>query len=389
MPNGELDYVNQRVLDYFERRSRSIVASGWTAGRPSRRPSAHARSAGSRRSTRDSRTRTSCASGARPTTSYRWHLTRAVPMRDRARRDREVVRLATRTSTTRSAPRRRSDSSSRRARHSAARSTIARRWRRWRRWRSRASPTGRASTSSRTEAADARRRARRSGERSSLRSSWAAATPRIPTPRMARPHVAAHRRERALDGDRRGAARRSSPSTIFTSSSFASWASRATCASRSSRASARLGVISFVAAESGRRYGPGRSRAGRGARPPGRRLRSRTRSSTARSRSARRRRACSRPSPTACSSSTATASCASGTRRPRRSRGCDRSKVLGRTRRTRCYPGWNHLAGARPVAARPARLRPRRCPSSWAAESDGSRSRASASTRARCMRSAT
>ena len=48
----------------------------------------------------------------------------------------------------------------------------------------------------------------------------------------------------------------SSRSTIFTSGSCASSAFRVTWACRSSSATRSLGVISFVAAESGRRYGP-------------------------------------------------------------------------------------------------------------------------------------
>src|SRR5205814_3549588 len=30
LPNGELDYVNQRALDYFAARFTELVASGWT-----------------------------------------------------------------------------------------------------------------------------------------------------------------------------------------------------------------------------------------------------------------------------------------------------------------------------------------------------------------------
>ena len=41
MPNGELDYVNQRVLDYFDTSFSERVAEGWTRRHPSRRPSAH------------------------------------------------------------------------------------------------------------------------------------------------------------------------------------------------------------------------------------------------------------------------------------------------------------------------------------------------------------
>ena len=42
MPNGELDYVNQRVLDYFDTSFSEHVAEGWTPGHASRGSSAHA-----------------------------------------------------------------------------------------------------------------------------------------------------------------------------------------------------------------------------------------------------------------------------------------------------------------------------------------------------------
>jgi PAS domain S-box-containing protein len=82
MPNGELDYVNQRVLDYFDTSFSEHVAGGWTdVTHPEDLPRTlrlwqQALDTGSpyenelrfRRAADD---------------SYRWHLTRAVPMRDR------------------------------------------------------------------------------------------------------------------------------------------------------------------------------------------------------------------------------------------------------------------------------------------------------------------
>ena len=41
MPNGELDYVNQRVLDYFEASFSEMVQDGWTAVTSDRSLSAH------------------------------------------------------------------------------------------------------------------------------------------------------------------------------------------------------------------------------------------------------------------------------------------------------------------------------------------------------------
>ena len=69
MPNGELDYVNQRVLDYFEhavRRARR--AAGWIERSYIPRTFRTRSSPGSTRSRRARRTRTSSASGA-PRTS--------------------------------------------------------------------------------------------------------------------------------------------------------------------------------------------------------------------------------------------------------------------------------------------------------------------------------
>jgi PAS domain S-box-containing protein len=82
MPNGELDYVNQRVLDYFESSFADMVGRGWTnVVHPEDLPRllerwqrsldtgvAYENEVRMRRASDD---------------SYRWHLTRALPMRDR------------------------------------------------------------------------------------------------------------------------------------------------------------------------------------------------------------------------------------------------------------------------------------------------------------------
>ena len=82
LPNGELDYVNQRALDYFETSFPELVETGWTKV-------AHPDDLGRMLE----RWQTALATG-RPYEnelrlqragdgSYRWHLTRAVPMTDR------------------------------------------------------------------------------------------------------------------------------------------------------------------------------------------------------------------------------------------------------------------------------------------------------------------
>jgi PAS domain S-box-containing protein len=83
LPNGELDYVNQRALDYFETSFPALVETGWTKV-------AHPEDLGRM----VERWQTALATG-RPYEnelrlqrasdgSYRWHLTRAVPMIDRS-----------------------------------------------------------------------------------------------------------------------------------------------------------------------------------------------------------------------------------------------------------------------------------------------------------------
>src|SRR6266446_2264656 len=82
MPNGELDYVNQRALDYFETPFSELVAAGWTdVTHPEDLPRTvqlwqEALDTGN---SYENELRLRRAADE----SYRWHLTRAVPMRDR------------------------------------------------------------------------------------------------------------------------------------------------------------------------------------------------------------------------------------------------------------------------------------------------------------------
>ena len=82
MPNGELDYVNQRVLDYFDTSFSERVAAGWTdVTHPEDLPHTlelwqQALDTGT---PYDNELRLRRAGDD----SYRWHLTRAVPMRNR------------------------------------------------------------------------------------------------------------------------------------------------------------------------------------------------------------------------------------------------------------------------------------------------------------------
>jgi PAS domain S-box-containing protein len=82
MPNGELDYVNQRALDYFDSSFPERVAAGWTdVTHPDDLP----RTLQLWQQALD--TGTSYENELRlrraADDSYRWHLTRAVPMRNR------------------------------------------------------------------------------------------------------------------------------------------------------------------------------------------------------------------------------------------------------------------------------------------------------------------
>ena len=82
-PNGELDYVNQRVLDYFDTSFSERVAAGWTdVTHPDDLPRTiqlwqQALDTGS---PYENELRLRRAADE----SYRWHLTRAVPMRNRS-----------------------------------------------------------------------------------------------------------------------------------------------------------------------------------------------------------------------------------------------------------------------------------------------------------------
>jgi len=82
LPNGELDYVNQRVLDYFETPFADMVADGWTVVvHPHDLP----RTRQSWQRSLDTGTAFENEVRLRRASdgSYRWHLTRALPMRDR------------------------------------------------------------------------------------------------------------------------------------------------------------------------------------------------------------------------------------------------------------------------------------------------------------------
>jgi PAS domain S-box-containing protein len=81
MPNGELDYVNQRALDYFELSFAELVESGWThVVHPEDLPRTLERWQQSLDTGHpyENELRLRRADGA-----YRWHLTRAIAMQDR------------------------------------------------------------------------------------------------------------------------------------------------------------------------------------------------------------------------------------------------------------------------------------------------------------------
>jgi PAS domain S-box-containing protein len=82
LPNGELDYVNQRVLDYFDASFPTMVKDGWTTVvHPDDLPRTLERWQRSLDTgvPYENDVRLRRASDG----SYRWHLTRALPMRDR------------------------------------------------------------------------------------------------------------------------------------------------------------------------------------------------------------------------------------------------------------------------------------------------------------------
>jgi PAS domain S-box-containing protein len=82
MPNGELDYVNQRVLDYFEVAFSDMVQDGWTAVvHPEDLPRTLERWQRSLDTGAPYENELRLRRAADD--SYRWHLTRALPMRDR------------------------------------------------------------------------------------------------------------------------------------------------------------------------------------------------------------------------------------------------------------------------------------------------------------------
>src|SRR5437879_88341 len=88
LPNGELDYVNQRALDYFDSPFAELVESGWThVVHPEDLPRLLERWQQALEAGKpyENELRFRRASDG----SYRWHLTRAVPMTNRRR---EVVK---------------------------------------------------------------------------------------------------------------------------------------------------------------------------------------------------------------------------------------------------------------------------------------------------------
>ena len=149
-----------------------------------------------------------------------------------------------------------------------------------------------------------------------------------------------------------------------------------------------LGALTFVVGESGRRYGEadlGLAVDSRAVPLP----RSTTRASTEPRRSAPMPRACSPTSATGCSSSTPRVSCDSGTRRPRQSLGFPAPTSSGGARTTRSPAG---ACSNRRFPWRARRTRGGRAATlrlELPDRSSGCRSRASASTRGSCTRSAT
>jgi PAS domain S-box-containing protein len=83
MPNGELDYVNQRVLDYFDTSFSEHVAAGWT---DVTHPEDVARTLQLWRQALDTGTpyENELRLQRAADESYRWHLTRAIAMRNRS-----------------------------------------------------------------------------------------------------------------------------------------------------------------------------------------------------------------------------------------------------------------------------------------------------------------
>jgi PAS domain S-box-containing protein len=82
LPNGELDYVNQRALDYFELPFAELVESGWMNGvhpEDLAHTLEHWQNALATGETYENEFRLRRAADL----SYRWHLARALPMRDR------------------------------------------------------------------------------------------------------------------------------------------------------------------------------------------------------------------------------------------------------------------------------------------------------------------
>ena len=150
LPNGELDYVNQRAIDYFDLPFTELVESGWINGvhpEDLGRTLARWRQALDTGRTYENEFRLRRADGA-----YRWHLARAMPMRDNRQGEIvEVVRLEHRH------PRPEAGREEAQRFLVEAGATLGSSldyrgdaWQRWRRWLCLSSPTGCASTSSKT-----------------------------------------------------------------------------------------------------------------------------------------------------------------------------------------------------------------------------------------------
>ena len=88
MPNGELDYVNQRVLDYFDTSFSELVAAGWLdVIHPDDLP--HTLKAWQQALETGASYENELRLRRAADDSYRWHLTRAIAMRGR---DGEIVK---------------------------------------------------------------------------------------------------------------------------------------------------------------------------------------------------------------------------------------------------------------------------------------------------------
>ena len=355
MPNGELDSVNQRVLDYFDTSSRNASPP---AGRTSRIPrifrarsvSGRGRSSPEIRIDHELRLRPPAEDSTlslaldsrrpdaqsprrdRQMVGSRWHR----PDLDLGKSAEEAQRFLVEAGAT----------------LGGSNSTTGPPWRPLRRWPSRASPTGPEWTSSRTEAADARRRARRRAQGQAR----AQAQPPLsgdPDAAQGPPLRAPHRRERAIAG--RSPGRKAVRAPRWTTSHPSAWS--ASLASKAiwewrRRSPDERGRHLVCRGESGRRYGPADlALAEELARRASTAIESAQlyREAEERAQAAR----VPRPLPTArSSSSTAKESCASRNRAAEAITNLTRDEMLGH-RAEEVLPGWQDLAPRVPVAGAP------------------------------------